>query len=421
MLIKKSGQGFCPSVVITLPIVYLEMEVHPQDLLVRQKKVIRAAAADAAHVQSVPLKVNPKEDPKVEVVTLEVESARRICWMEGLSAHRLAMLDPAYQWNVERRASKVCEQELHQAAGSDAVTTVTGYRGRSVQIKCHYESGYEENNKYLCRGECPGWPSIKDIPVQSGSPAEDTRFSLYDDTTARIFTVTITDLRAEDANTYWCVVQQKGPNIYTELQLLVVDDSSSSSVSTSTNITYSASSHIMSPSVHTETPPATVTALTSTNITYSASSHIMSPSVHTETPPATAGSDAVTTVTGYRGRSVQIKCHYESGYEKNNKYLCRGECPRWPAIKDIPVQSGSPAEDTRFSLYDDTTAKIFTITITDLRAEDANTYWCVVQQKGPNIYTELQLLVVGECYTEEIKRISHNNSLIINTLQFRDY
>ncbi|KAI5085476.1 CMRF35-like molecule 3, partial [Silurus meridionalis] len=110
-----------------------------------------------------------------------------------------------------------------------------------------------------------------------------------------------------------------------------------------------------------------------------------------------AGSDAVTTVTGYRGRSVQIKCHYESGFEKNNKYLCRGECPYRPAMKDIPVQSGSPAEDTRFSLYDDTTAKIFTITITDLRAEDANTYWCGIQRPLPlrDIYTKLQLLVVG--------------------------
>ncbi|KAF7689236.1 hypothetical protein HF521_012589, partial [Silurus meridionalis] len=207
---------------------------------------------------------------------------------------------------------------------------VTGYRGRSVQIKCHYESGYEKNNKYLCRGECPPWPAIKDIPVQSGSPAEDTRFSLYDNTTAKIFTITITDLRAEDANTYWCVVQQKGPNIYTELQLLVV-----------------------------------------------------------------AGSDAVTTVTGYRGRSVQIKCHYESKYKKNKKYLCRGKCPYRPVIKDIPVQSGSPAEDTRFSLSDDTTAKIFTITITDLRAEDANTYWCVVKRTVPlrDIHTKLQLLV----------------------------
>ncbi|KAI5091267.1 CMRF35-like molecule 3, partial [Silurus meridionalis] len=208
---------------------------------------------------------------------------------------------------------------------------VTGYRGRSVQFKCPYESGYEKNNKYLCRGECPPWPANKDVPVQSGSPAEDTRFSLYDDTTAKIFTVTITDLRAEDANTYWCGIQRFVPfrDIYTKLQLLV----------------------------------------------------------------EMAGSDDVTTVTGYRGRSVQIKCHYESGYEKNNKYLCRGECPHWPATKEIPVQSGSPAEDTRFSLYDDTTAKIFTITITDLRAEDANTYWCVVQQTRPNIYTELQLLV----------------------------
>ncbi|XP_053472041.1 uncharacterized protein LOC128602323 isoform X3 [Ictalurus furcatus] len=38
-------------------------------------------------------------------------------------------------------------------AGSDAVTTVTGYRGRSVQIKCPYGSGYEKYNKYLCRDD----------------------------------------------------------------------------------------------------------------------------------------------------------------------------------------------------------------------------------------------------------------------------
>ncbi|XP_046693376.1 CMRF35-like molecule 2 isoform X2 [Silurus meridionalis] len=133
------------------------------------------------------------------------------------------------------------------SAGSDDVTTVTGYRGRSVQIKCHYESGYEMNNKYLCRGECPHWPATKDIPVQSGSPAEDTRFSLYDNTTAKIFTITITDLRAEDANTYWCVVQQKGPNIYTKLQLLVeIDDSANSTVSPTT---HSTSTHATSPSV----------------------------------------------------------------------------------------------------------------------------------------------------------------------------
>ncbi|KAI5623653.1 CMRF35-like molecule 3 [Silurus asotus] len=159
---------------------------------------------------------------------------------------------------------------IYSPAGSDAVTTVTGYRGRSVQIKCHYESGYEKNNKYLCRGECPPWPAIKDIPVQSGSPAEDTRFSLYDDTTAKIFIVTITDLRVEDANTYWCVVQQKGPNIYTELQLLVVgepgleldpvsissDDPAISTVSQSTNTTQSASTPTVRPPAYANTPQA---------------------------------------------------------------------------------------------------------------------------------------------------------------------
>ncbi|KAF7689235.1 hypothetical protein HF521_012588 [Silurus meridionalis] len=208
-------------------------------------------------------------------------------------------------------------------AGSDAVTTVTGYRGRSVQIECRYEPGYEEYKKYLCRGEC----SWKHVLIYSGSSAEDTRFSLYDNTTAKIFTITITDLRAEDEDTYWCGIERTFPipGIYTELRLLV----------------------------------------------------------------KLAGSDAVTTVTEYRGRSVQIKCHYEPGYEEYKKYLCRGDCS-W---KHVLIYSGSSAEDNRFSLYDDTTAKIFTITITDLRAEDNDTYWCGIERTGKDIYTELQLLV----------------------------
>ncbi|KAF5893530.1 CMRF35-like molecule 4 isoform X3, partial [Clarias magur] len=108
--------------------------------------------------------------------------------------------------------------------GTDAVTTVTGYRGRSVQIKCPYTSGFEEHNKYLCRGGCPYWPGSKDIPVQSGSPAKGSRFSLYDDTTAKVFTVTITDLRPEDGGTYWCAIERTGCNVYTEILLMVNED-----------------------------------------------------------------------------------------------------------------------------------------------------------------------------------------------------
>ncbi|KAI5616336.1 CMRF35-like molecule 3, partial [Silurus asotus] len=76
------------------------------------------------------------------------------------------------------------------------------------------------------------------------------------------------------------------------------------------------------------------------------------------------------------GRSFQIKCPYDPGYEAYKKYICRGKCNAW---EHVWVESGSPAKDTRFSLYDDTTAKIFTITITDLRAQDEGTYWCGIE------------------------------------------
>ncbi|XP_053333576.1 CMRF35-like molecule 3 [Clarias gariepinus] len=137
-------------------------------------------------------------------------------------------------------------------AGTDAVTTVTGYRGRSVQIKCNYTSGYKKNNKYLCRGECSTFSSwdLKDVPVQSGSPDKDSRFSLYDDTTAKVFTVNITDLRPEDEGIYWCGIDQIGPDKYTEILLLVKPEVPA--MTTVSHTTHSTSTHSLSTSVHAE-------------------------------------------------------------------------------------------------------------------------------------------------------------------------
>ncbi|XP_056586264.1 CMRF35-like molecule 8 [Triplophysa dalaica] len=82
---------------------------------------------------------------------------------------------------------------------------VTGHRGKTLQITCSYKSGYETYKKYLCKGQCI--VGFKDIIVESGFPAKDKRFSLNDDTTARVFTVTITDLRTDDEGKYWCGIQ----------------------------------------------------------------------------------------------------------------------------------------------------------------------------------------------------------------------
>ncbi|XP_057187454.1 CMRF35-like molecule 3 [Triplophysa rosa] len=102
-----------------------------------------------------------------------------------------------------------------------APVLVTGHRGETVHITCPYESGYETNKKYLCKGKC-GFRN-KVIIVESGSPAKDKRFSLIDDTTARVFTVTITDLRTEDEGKYWCGVSTSYllPDQYSEILLLV--------------------------------------------------------------------------------------------------------------------------------------------------------------------------------------------------------
>ncbi|XP_049325495.1 CMRF35-like molecule 3 [Astyanax mexicanus] len=107
-------------------------------------------------------------------------------------------------------------------AGISDVPTVIGYRGRSVEIRCPYDSGYETYMKYLCRGECSTFGN-KDIPVESGSTAKDQRFSLKDDTAAGVFTVTITDLRPEDAGQYWCGIKRSLPltDVYKEIMLLV--------------------------------------------------------------------------------------------------------------------------------------------------------------------------------------------------------
>ncbi|XP_057187452.1 sialidase-like isoform X2 [Triplophysa rosa] len=102
-----------------------------------------------------------------------------------------------------------------------APVSVTGHRGETVHITCPYESGYETNKKYLCKGDCR--LVNKDIIVESGSPAKGKRFSLIDDKTARVFTVTITDLRTKDEGNYSCGVSTSYllPDQYSEIILLV--------------------------------------------------------------------------------------------------------------------------------------------------------------------------------------------------------
>ncbi len=104
------------------------------------------------------------------------------------------------------------------------------------------------------------------------------------------------------------------------------------------------------------------------------------------------------TVTGHRGERLDIRCRYEAGYESYSKYFCKGEC-KYVGNRNIMIESGSPAEDERFSLTDNTTARVFTVSITDLRSDDAGQYWCAVERTLPDVYSEIMLLVkLGKCF-----------------------
>ncbi|KAK6471292.1 CMRF35-like molecule 8 isoform X1, partial [Huso huso] len=82
---------------------------------------------------------------------------------------------------------------------------VNGIEGENVKVECPYQPEYKENIKYLCHGS---WPSCSDV-IRSGEPetlVTEGRFSLYDNRSVRVFTVTITELTLEHAGTYYCGV-----------------------------------------------------------------------------------------------------------------------------------------------------------------------------------------------------------------------
>ncbi|XP_053471214.1 natural cytotoxicity triggering receptor 2-like [Ictalurus furcatus] len=115
-----------------------------------------------------------------------------------------------------------------------------------------------------------------------------TRFSLYDDTTAKVFTVTITDLRTDDGNTYWCVIERTLSDIYTELLLLVkTEDPVITTVSHTTHTTHSASTQSASTQSMSPSVPAEITLSTIANPLNDANHPTIAPSSQ-EFPTSTA-------------------------------------------------------------------------------------------------------------------------------------
>ncbi|XP_042573163.1 CMRF35-like molecule 5 isoform X2 [Cyprinus carpio] len=194
--------------------------------------------------------------------------------------------------------------------------SVTGYSGGGVSITCRYDRGYTDKYKYFCRGR---WSNCTDqIRTNTKNKQVDSgRFSLYDDTGAAVFTVTIRDLREQDSDIYYC-----GTDIYakvdscTEVKLKVVTaDCCEKSISLS----------------------------------------------------AAAGG------------SVNISCRYPQSHSADVKFVCRRSGSDLCAEETSVKESRRWSAEGQMQLYDDREQQLLTGIISHVTQQHSAEYWCGVQ------------------------------------------
>ena len=101
---------------------------------------------------------------------------------------------------------------------------VVGREGDSSEIKCPYDENHSTEIKYLCKGKC-FTKDAQNIIQSDEAHVNKPKISVKDDTELNLFTVTLSDLRAEDAGIYWCAVEGAF-NLPIELMIVLKDGES---------------------------------------------------------------------------------------------------------------------------------------------------------------------------------------------------
>ncbi|XP_014912497.1 polymeric immunoglobulin receptor-like isoform X1 [Poecilia latipinna] len=379
-------------------------------------------------------------------------------------------------WSHQNLQLMLCTA-LSCVSSAAGLVLVFGYEGRDVTVSCPYDPGYERYQKYLCNSSC----GYSDFLIRS-SQENTTKYSVYDDKTTRVVTVTISDLHFDDTGKYWCGVTRAGKDIYTEVQLEVKADRCCDTVnniqgnedgSVTISCPYDSQSvnklkffcrgnrpsTCLQQAVITSSNTqdgrfrlsddrksgiftVTISSLTlkdsgsylcgvqrnsgfdvftavelevkekgEQNASREKELEDLPPSITTEvyqhqsrtvktiistTPPASeeqakaplSSAAGSIRVFGYEGGDVNVSCPYDRGFEGHQKYLCNHDC----RYADVLITT-SQGSSGKYSIHDDKTTRIFTVTISDLRLDDAGKYWCGVTRIGRDISIERELEV----------------------------
>ncbi|XP_036268340.1 CMRF35-like molecule 7 [Pipistrellus kuhlii] len=133
---------------------------------------------------------------------VEVASAQQGEWVQQLD-----LLRPPGQSDDGDRYIDLCfTGSSFDISGPEAVR---GPEQGSLTVQCHYNPGWKAYLKWWCRGA--DWGSCKILVQTNGSAfGVKERVSIRDDQTNHTFTVTMTELRPEDTDTYWCGIERTG-------------------------------------------------------------------------------------------------------------------------------------------------------------------------------------------------------------------
>ncbi|XP_045669874.1 CMRF35-like molecule 1 isoform X2 [Ursus americanus] len=113
---------------------------------------------------------------------------------------------------------------LFQLSGSADIMgpeAVRGPVGGSLTVQCRYGPKWKAYSKWWCRGA--QWSSCHILIQTSGSEQEvkSDRMSIKDNQKSFTFTVTMEELRRNDADTYWCGIERSGTDLGAKVKVTI--------------------------------------------------------------------------------------------------------------------------------------------------------------------------------------------------------
>ncbi|KAB5546125.1 hypothetical protein PHYPO_G00068540 [Pangasianodon hypophthalmus] len=117
----------------------------------------------------------------------------------------------------------------------------------------------------------------------------------------------------------------------------------------------------------------------------------------------------------YRGQNTSIICNYPAEYERDYKYIMK--LGNDSVIKAI-LDPGSKSQNSRFSISDDSSAKVLSVNISDVREADDGVYLCVGYNRVDSVpyfsyFTEIQLHVRAALTASPFNGVHSSSSPVI--------